>query len=213
MKESDEIDDHEIVIRDSLPKPMVDRSKLSIWNILKQCVDKELYRFTLPIIWNEPLSLLQRMAENTKYSNVVLGKAAVSEDPIERMKLVATYIVSSISMHGTRLSKPFNPLLGETYELSRNGYHISLEQVSHHPPISAFYAESLDQKWKYYGSVHPQMRLNLLNASVEAIPEGIQAIEFPELGEIYTWNNVKVNAHNLLSTCSIITLRILFYNK
>ena len=192
------VDNEEINSRECLPKPMVDRSKLSIWNILKQCVDKELYRFTLPIIWNEPLSLLQRMAENTKYANAILGKAAKTEDPIERMKLVATYIVSSISMHGNRLSKPFNPLLGETYELSRDGYHICLEQVSHHPPISAFHAESTSKNWKYYGFVHPQMRLNVLNASVEAIPEGIQTVEFPELDEIYTWNNVKVNAHNLL---------------
>lgn len=197
--DDDDDDDNGVTNRDKLPQPMVDRSKLSIYNILKQCVDKELYRFTLPIIWNEPLSLLQRMAENTKYANSILSKAAISKDPIERMKLIATYIVSSISMHGNRLSKPFNPLLGETYELSRDNYHICLEQVSHHPPISAFYAESLEKKWKYYGSVHPQLRLNLLNASVEAVPEGIQAIEFPELDEIYTWNNVKVNAHNLLS--------------
>jgi hypothetical protein len=48
--------------RKELPHEMVDRSKLSIWSILRQCVDKELYRFTIPIIWNEPLSLLQRMA-------------------------------------------------------------------------------------------------------------------------------------------------------
>ena len=48
--------------RKKLPHEMVDRSKLSIWSILRQCVDKELYRFTIPIIWNEPLSLLQRMA-------------------------------------------------------------------------------------------------------------------------------------------------------
>jgi hypothetical protein len=187
-----------VVGRDRLPKPMVDRSKLSIWNILKQCVDKELYRLTLPIIWNEPLSLLQRMAENTKYANVILEKAASSKDPIERMKLVATYLVSSISMHASRLSKPFNPLLGETYELSRDGYHMCLEQVSHHPPISAYHAESLKKTWKYHGTVHPQMRLNLLNASLEAMPEGVQMIEFPELDEVYTWNNVKVNAHNLL---------------
>lgn len=45
--------------RKRLPCEMVDRSKLSIWSILRQCVDKELYRFTIPIIWNEPLSLIQ----------------------------------------------------------------------------------------------------------------------------------------------------------
>lgn len=128
-----EVDKH-VKHRDRLPHPMIDRSKYSIWNILKQCVDKELYRFTIPVIWNEPLSLLQRMAENTKYANIILDKAASSKDPIERMKLVATFLVSSISMHSGRLSKPFNPLLGETYELIRNDYRICLEQVSHHPP-------------------------------------------------------------------------------
>lgn len=51
-------------IRKSLPSEMVDRSKISIWSILKQCVDKELYRFTIPIIWNEPLSLIQ-VSKNT----------------------------------------------------------------------------------------------------------------------------------------------------
>lgn len=42
------------------------------------------------------------------------------------------------------------------------------------------------------------MKLNFFNASIEAMPEGVQTIEFPELDETYTWNNVKVNAHNLL---------------
>ena len=36
-------------------------------------------------------------------------------------------------------SKPFNPLLGETYELFLPGkYKFIAEQVSHHPPVSAF---------------------------------------------------------------------------
>jgi hypothetical protein len=184
--------------RECLPAVMFDRSKNSIWSILKQCVDKELYRFTIPIIWNEPLSLLQRMAENTRYISNILDKAAESKDPIERIKLIATFIVSGISLHTSRLSKPFNPLLGETYELVREDYRIVCEQVSHHPPISAHHCQSNKGKWAYYGSVLPQLKINYLNASVEAMPDGIQTIEFPELGEIYTWHNVKVSAHNLV---------------
>jgi hypothetical protein len=184
--------------RERLPAIMFDRSKNSIWSIVKQCVDKELYRFTIPVIWNEPLSLLQRMSENTRYISTILDKAAGSQDPIERIKLIATFIVSGISLHTSRLSKPFNPLLGETYELVRDDYRIMCEQVSHHPPISAHHCQSNKGKWSYYGSVLPQMKINYLNASVEAMPEGIQTVELTEFGEVYTWHNVKVSAHNLV---------------
>jgi Oxysterol-binding protein len=35
--------------------------------------------------------------------------------------------------------KPFNPILGETWQgLLPDGSRIYLEQISHHPPISAF---------------------------------------------------------------------------
>ena len=33
--------------------------------------------------------------------------------------------------------KPFNPLLGETYELKGPTFEFLAEQVSHHPPITA----------------------------------------------------------------------------
>jgi len=37
------------------------------------------------------------------------------------------------------LSKPFNPLLGETFEFVSPGhYKYIAEQVSHHPPITAY---------------------------------------------------------------------------
>jgi hypothetical protein len=187
--------------RTSLPSSMSDRNKVSIWSILKQCVDKELYRFTIPIVWNEPLSLLQRMAENMRYSNLLLDKAAEMTSPLDRMKYVAGFLVSCTSIHIARLSKPFNPLLGETYEFTsiEDNYRICCEQVSHHPPVSAYYSESTrpppnqGKKWKYYGSVNPNIKMNLLNACVEAFPFGIQTVEFPEYGETYTWHNLKVS--------------------
>jgi hypothetical protein len=36
-------------------------------------------------------------------------------------------------------AKPFNPLLGETFEFVKPGkYKFFAEQVSHHPPITAY---------------------------------------------------------------------------
>lgn len=94
--------------RSQLPSEMFDRSKLSVWSILKQCVDKELYRFTVPIIWNEPLSLLQRIAESMRYAPL-LDRAASASTSVDRLKFVTAYVISTQSLNAGRISKPFNP--------------------------------------------------------------------------------------------------------
>ena len=94
--------------RSRLPSDMVDRSKISIWSIVKQCVGKELYRFTTPIVFNEPLSLLQRVAESMRYTPM-LDRCAQAESPVDRLKFVVGFIIGCASVNGGRLSKPFNP--------------------------------------------------------------------------------------------------------
>ena len=42
-------------------------------------------------------------------------------------------------------SKPFNPLLGETYELINDNFDLIAEQVSHHPPVTAAYCKGKKQ--------------------------------------------------------------------
>jgi hypothetical protein len=39
---------------------------------------------------------------------------------------VAAFAVSALASNWERLGKPFNPLLGETYELERDGYRYVL---------------------------------------------------------------------------------------
>lgn len=74
--------------RTSLPSPMFSRNDFSIWSVLKNCIGKELSKITMPVIFNEPLSFLQRMTEYMEYARL-LRLAADQEDPIERMKYVA----------------------------------------------------------------------------------------------------------------------------
>ena len=56
----------------------------------------------------------------------------------------------SLSISLSRHSKPFNPLLGETYELVNHegNYCVVTEQVSHHPPVTALHAES--DNWVFW---------------------------------------------------------------
>lgn len=44
-------------------------------------------------------------------------------------------------MNKNRFKKPFNPILGETYEFVSKDFRFVAEQVSHHPPITAFQFE------------------------------------------------------------------------
>lgn len=59
----------------------------NIWSVLKNCIGKELSKITMPVVFNEPLSFLQRMAEYMEYSHL-LRLAAQQQDPIARMQYV-----------------------------------------------------------------------------------------------------------------------------
>lgn len=49
------------------------------------------------------------------------------------------------------------------------------EQVSHHPPISAFHAEGLSGDFLFHGSIYP--KLKFWGKSVEAEPKGTITLE------------------------------------
>lgn len=75
--------------------------------------------------------MLQRLTEDLEYSEL-LDRAARCDSTLEQMCLVASFSVSSYSTTVHRTAKPFNPLLGETYELDRldeYGYRSICEQV------------------------------------------------------------------------------------
>ena len=75
--------------------------------------------------------MLQRLTEDLEYHEL-LDRAATCENSLEQLCYVAAFTVSSYSTTVFRTSKPFNPLLGETFELDRleeNGYRSLCEQV------------------------------------------------------------------------------------
>ncbi len=55
---------------------------------------KDLSTIAVPVTFNEPLTLLQRAAEEVEYYDL-LTQAASSPDPIERMRFVAAFAVSN----------------------------------------------------------------------------------------------------------------------
>lgn len=75
--------------------------------------------------------MLQRLAEDFEYS-YLLDRAAKCQDSCEQLAYIAAFTVSSYSNTANRIGKPFNPLLGETYECDRLddlGWKLISEQV------------------------------------------------------------------------------------
>ncbi|KAM3916133.1 oxysterol-binding protein-related protein 6 isoform 2-T2 [Leptodactylus fuscus] len=183
--------------RTSLPAPSPDTSNINLWNILRNNIGKDLSKVSMPVELNEPLNTLQHLCEELEYSEL-LDKAAETDDPHERMALIAAFAVSGYAATYYRAgSKPFNPVLGETYECIREdkGFRFFSEQVSHHPPISACHCESKnfvfwqDIRWKnkFWGK------------SMEILPFGTVNVTLPKYGDWYIWNKVTTCIHNILS--------------
>lgn len=107
---------------------------------------------------------------------------------------MAAFAVSALSSNWLRMNKPFNPLLGETYELTQDDVRMICEQVSHHPPISAYHAES--KHFELHGSCHP--KLKFWGKSVEIKPEGMITLKLLKHNEVYTWKNVNCYVHNVI---------------
>ncbi|XP_071822207.1 oxysterol-binding protein-related protein 6-like isoform X4 [Apostichopus japonicus] len=183
--------------RTQLPSPQPDTSHLSLWNILKKNIGKDLSKIAMPVALNEPLSMLQVLCEELEYSEL-LDLASEIDDPYKRMVYVTAFAISSYSSTYYRAgTKPFNPLLGETYENIREdkGFKFISEQVSHHPPIAALHCES--KNFIYWQDV--RIKTKFWGKSMEVVPIGTIHIEIPKYGDHYKFSKVTSCVHNILS--------------
>uniref|UniRef100_A0A8C4GZY1 Oxysterol-binding protein n=1 Tax=Dicentrarchus labrax TaxID=13489 RepID=A0A8C4GZY1_DICLA len=183
--------------RSCLPTPSPNNSTISLWNILRNNIGKDLSKVTMPVQLNEPLNTLQRLCEELEYSEL-LDRAANTQDPFERMVYIATFVVSGYASSYYRTGgKPFNPLLGESYECDRpdKGFRFVAEQVSHHPPISACHAES--KNFIFWQDV--RCKNKFWGKSMEIVPVGTTHVTLPGSGDHYEWNKVTSCIHNILS--------------
>lgn len=183
--------------RTTLPAPCPNTSNISLWNIMRNNIGKDLSKVSMPVQLNEPLNTLQRLCEELEYSEL-LDKAAETIDPFERMVYVATFAVSAYASSFYRAgSKPFNPMLGETYEFTKEekGFRFIAEQVSHHPPISACHAES--EKFVFWQDV--RWKNKFWGKSMEIVPIGTTHVMIPAFEDHYEWNKVTSCIHNILS--------------
>eukprot|EP01103_Thecamoeba_quadrilineata_P019817 TRINITY_DN8208_c0_g1_i1.p1 TRINITY_DN8208_c0_g1~~TRINITY_DN8208_c0_g1_i1.p1 ORF type:complete len:670 (-),score=130.01 TRINITY_DN8208_c0_g1_i1:129-2138(-) len=169
--------------------------KFNIIEIIKEAAGKDITRVTFPASVCEPISFLQKCAEEFQYAHLLTQAASHKDDPLLRMVYVAAWAVASYSSTEGRMKKPFNPLLGETFEVVdvKGGYRFLAEQVSHHPPATAVHAES--EHYTFWTDVI--IKNKFWGNSLEVTPQGLLNLWFKDGNDHFVWNKVTTLVSNL----------------
>ncbi|XP_073286003.1 oxysterol-binding protein-related protein 1C-like [Primulina huaijiensis] len=183
--------------RKKLPEPIEKEQGVSLWSMIKDNIGKDLAKVCLPVYFNEPLSSLQKCFEDLEYSYLLdqayeWGKQGNS---FMRILNVAAFAVSGYASTDGRNCKPFNPLLGETYEADYpdKGLRFFSEKVSHHPMIVACHCEGTG--WRFHGDSN--LKSKSWGRSIQLDPVGILTLEFDD-GEVFQWSKVTTSIYNLI---------------
>lgn len=175
----------------------------SFIGFLRKNAGKDLSTISMPVTANEPTSLLQRLAESLEYPQLLDAAAQVSITPAERLMYVAAFAVSYYSNNRVKeraIRKPFNPMLGETFELVREdlGFRFVAEKVSHHPVRMACQAESLNNGgWAYAQSPQPVQKF--WGKSVELSNDGRARVVLHGPKEHYSWAQATCFLRNVIA--------------
>lgn len=119
---------------------------------------------SLPIRVFEEKTMLEKYCDWWVNAPYILKKAGEEKDAIESFKLAICFCLSSLHFSASQL-KPFNPLLGETLQMSyEDGTQIYLEHTSHHPCVTNFYIKDVDDLYTISGyyDMQPEGTMKML---------------------------------------------------
>ena len=181
--------------RTSLPVKKLDHG-FNVWKVFKSAVGKDLSRFGVPVYFNEPISSLQKFCEPFQYAHL-LNTAAKEPNPYIRLAKSACFCIGQFVINNGRQAKFFNPLLYETYEYVDNeqNFRYMSEQVSHHPAISAYYAEG--DGWNIFANTNSIIKF-IITGRLEVNALGRTYITYENYNDVNSFTKPKVITRNLI---------------
>jgi Oxysterol-binding protein len=172
-----------------------DSDRQSMWRLLKDKLGGDVsVGISLPVSFFEPTTTLQRMSEMLHFSEL-LDSAAEQQSPIDKLAMIAVFAATNYNST-QRFYKPFNPILGETFEFvdEAKGVHLVSEQVSHHPPVSAVHCEG--QHWVFWQDGRPTTRFN--GNSIDVFPNSKTHVYIPRSRDHFVFEEIPTTRINNL---------------
>jgi len=132
---------------------------------------------------------LQCVADDLVYTEL-LDQAAAARSPVKRMKYLIAYFIAGLHRNSCEMGNngPLNPVLGETFVAEKvDGTKLYCEQITHHPPVSAYYMVDAAGNYQLYGTGEVNARLSGLNC-IEGKRVGQTTIIFKDGGKVLVSN-------------------------
>lgn len=166
-----------------------EENKSLIWSLVKQVrPGMDLSKVVLPTFILETRSFLDKLSDYYYHSDL-LNEAVHEEDAYGRIKAVVKWYLSGFYKKPKGLKKPYNPILGETFrcywhhtKTNSKTFYVA-EQISHHPPISAFYVTNRREGFAISGSILAKSKF--YGNSLSAILDGAARLTLLKRGEEY----------------------------
>jgi len=165
--------------------------------LLTNAIGIDITRITVPVSYNEPTSFIQRVMEAYTHCYLLrIANQVVATDPDLALLYIGAFTLSTFACAIQRVSKPFNPLLGETFEYcdALKGINFFGEQVSHHPPITAGLLESEH----FVLAVNHKVATRFTGNAIEVEPASFSQITLRATGATYTYRGIQSTLYNVL---------------
>uniref|UniRef100_A0A663M610 Oxysterol-binding protein n=1 Tax=Athene cunicularia TaxID=194338 RepID=A0A663M610_ATHCN len=178
----------------------VEEHKSVIMHLLSQVrLGMDLTKVVLPTFILERRSLLEMYADFFAHPDLFVS-ISDQKDPKERMVQVVKWYLSAFhaGRKGSVAKKPYNPILGEIFRchwvlpgtevsegpvpwVSKSSVTFVAEQVSHHPPISAFYAECFSKRIQFNAHIWTKSKFLGMSIGVHNIGQGcVTCLDYDE---------------------------------
>ena len=166
-------------------------------NMVKELITNMTKKAPSPIYFNEPISMVQKQCEKFKYIDLLI-KAGKESSKEMQMCYISAFLIGEIFLNLGRSLKPFNPIIGETYEYFDNekNFRFYSEQVSHKPQVNAYIAET--PEFAYYGDTLNSTSFKFFKGSIELIFKNKAHIHFKKTGDHYILNPPSVYVKGLM---------------
>uniref|UniRef100_A0A672KSI4 Oxysterol-binding protein n=1 Tax=Sinocyclocheilus grahami TaxID=75366 RepID=A0A672KSI4_SINGR len=201
--DADQFDSHDEKDDDGEGESVEEHTSV-IMHLLSQVrLGMDLTKVVLPTFILERRSLLEMYADFFAHPDLFVS-IAEQQDPRDRMVQVVKWYLSAFhaGRKGSVAKKPYNPILGEVFFChwdlpetedpesvsdgplpwsSKNSVSFVAEQVSHHPPISAFYAECFSKKIQFNAHIWTKSKFLGMSIGVHNIGQGcVSCLEYDE---------------------------------
>ena len=111
---------------------------------------KSILNVSFPVFIFDKRTLHQAFCHEQRLAPYYLTRAAYSPDVLERLKWVTVHLLSFLHLTTTQV-KPFNPIIGETFQCRIGNLKIYLEHTVNHPITANFYGIDDDRTYEMFG--------------------------------------------------------------